>query len=124
MYGEDPATFNLDEFLKIFYEFSVNVNKARDDNKQRHSNEEKVAKRKTDLNQSDGRRISKTDLPDDNELVKEMINGGLSSMLSNLKKGHCTRPSMRGSDDERVGFKLPGLGSDTVKLKNVNKRMF
>jgi hypothetical protein len=29
-YGEEEAAFNLDEFLKLFYEFSVNVHKARD----------------------------------------------------------------------------------------------
>ena len=29
-YGEEEAVFNLGEFLKLFYAFSVNVHKARD----------------------------------------------------------------------------------------------
>jgi hypothetical protein len=29
-YGEEETVFNLDEFLKLFYAFSVDVHKARD----------------------------------------------------------------------------------------------
>ncbi len=61
--------------------------------------------------------------------MRELSNGGLSSLLSNLKKGNCARPSMRAGGDEEArvtgaaGFKMSGLDLDSVKLKCVSKRV-
>ncbi|CAF0767609.1 unnamed protein product [Brachionus calyciflorus] len=87
-YCEDPLTFNLDEFLNIFREFCNHINTAREDIKARLINEEKILKRKKELDEIEKRRSDRLSKNFDTISKDDDQDNIVTNLLSNLKKGN------------------------------------
>ena len=62
-FSEDPAIFNLAEFLGIFSDMIDNVNSCRKENEERKRQEERAAKRAAQTVSDEGRKTERTQKP-------------------------------------------------------------